>query len=158
MRMLAVSVVVFMMAEGPLHAASLGASSAAIAPGAVTAQDVVEVVGRRGGMAVRRSGAVRGPRGNVAVGRTTAVVRPGYRGGGVRRPLPPPGPRPGWHGPWVRPTGYWWVPGTAIAAGAAVGFVTAETAAAWAGAPPAPNMCWYYTNAAKTQGFWDTCP
>jgi hypothetical protein len=59
--------------------------------------------------------------------------------------------------PWVRPGGYWWRPGGAIAAGAAVGFVTAATAAAWAGPPPGPNMCWYYTDQTRTQGFWDVC-
>ncbi len=45
----------------------------------------------------------------------------------------------------------------AIAAGAAIGFVTAATAAAWAGAPPAAGMCWYYTDPSRTQGFWDYC-
>jgi hypothetical protein len=97
------------------------------------------VVGPRGGMAVRRS-AVVGPRGNVAV-RRGAVVAPGVR-----------------YGRWVRPAGYWWRPGGAIVAGAALGFVTAATAAAWAGAAPGPNMCWYYTDPSRTQGFWDVCP
>jgi hypothetical protein len=46
----------------------------------------------------------------------------------------------------------------AIAAGAAIGFVAAATAAAWAGAPPAPGYCWYYTDPSRTQGFWDVCP
>jgi hypothetical protein len=50
------------------------------------------------------------------------------------------------------------VRGGAIAAGAAIGFVTAATAAAWAGAPPAPDYCWYYTDPGRTQGFWDVCP
>jgi len=50
------------------------------------------------------------------------------------------------------------VAGGAIAAGAALGFVTAATAVAWAGAAPAPGMCWYYTDASRTQGFWDACP
>ena len=36
-------------------------------------------------------------------------------------------------------------------------FVTAATAAAWAGAAPAPGMCWYYTDPSRTQGFWDYC-
>jgi hypothetical protein len=90
---------------------------------------VTEIMVRRGGMrggAVRRT-AVVGPRGGVAtrtVVRRGAVVRPGYRGGGVR---------------WVRPANYYWRPGGAIAAGAAIGFVAAATAAAWAGAPPAPG-------------------
>lgn len=100
------------------------------------------VVGPRGGVAVRRGAAVVGPRGNAVVRRTT-VVRPGWRGGGVR---------------WARPGWYRWPVGGAIAAGAAVGFVTAATAAAWAGAAPVPGMCWYYTDPSRTQGFWDYCP
>jgi hypothetical protein len=79
----------------------------------------------------------------VRPGASAAVVRPGYRGGGVR---------------WVRPAHYYWRPGGAIAAGAAIGFVAAATAAAWAGAPPAPGYCWYYTDPSRTQGFWDVCP
>jgi hypothetical protein len=95
---------------------------------------------------VRRGGAVaRGPRGGVAaVGRATVVRPPGYR----------PGVRPGG---WVRPA-YRWGPGGAITAGAAIGFVAAGTAAAWAGAAPAPGYCWYYTDPSRTQGFWDVCP
>jgi hypothetical protein len=100
--------------------------------------------------AVARGGAVRrttvvGPRGGVAsrtAVRGRAVVRPGYAGGGVR---------------WARPGRYYWPRGGAIAAGAAIGFVTAATAAAWAGAAPAPGMCWYYTDPSRTQGFWDYC-
>ena len=88
----------------------------------------------------RRTGAARGPRGNVVVGRTT-VVRPGVRPGG-----------------WVRPSWYRWGPGGAIAAGAALGFVAAGAAVAYAGAPPVPGYCWYYTDMTKTQGFWDVCP
>lgn len=79
---------------------------------------------------VRRKAVVRGPRGNVAVRRTT----------------------------WIRPGHYRWPPGGAIAAGAAIGFVAAATAAAWAGAAPGANLCWYYTSPAQTQGFWDVCP
>jgi hypothetical protein len=99
---------------------------------------------------VRRGGAVvRGPGGGVAaVGRTTVVRPPGMRPGML------PGVRPGG---WVRPA-YRWAPGGAIAAGAAIGFVAAVTAAAWAGAPPAPGYCWYYTDPSRTQGFWDVCP
>ncbi|WP_065750193.1 hypothetical protein [Bradyrhizobium paxllaeri] len=100
--------------------------------------------------AVRRGGVAVGPRGGVVAGRTVvrtpavrgAVVRPGYAGGGVR---------------WVRPATYRWPRGGAIAAGAAIGVVTAATAAAWAGAAPAPGMCWYYTDPSRTQGFWDYC-
>lgn len=46
----------------------------------------------------------------------------------------------------------------AVVAGAAVGFVTAAAAANWAGSPPAPGYCWYYTDADRTKGFWDVCP
>jgi hypothetical protein len=98
----------------------------------------------RGGGAVHRSTVV-GPRGGVYHGRTAvrgAVVRPGYRGGGVR---------------WARPGSYRWPRGGAIAAGAAIGLVSAATAAAWAGSPPAPGMCWYYTDPSRRQGFWDYC-
>lgn len=94
------------------------------------------VVGPRGGAVVHRGGAVVGPRGNVAVRRSTVV---GGRGG------------------WARPGWYRWPVGGAIAAGAAIGFVSAATAAAWAGAAPAPGMCWYYTDPSRMQGFWDYC-
>jgi len=83
----------------------------------------------------------------------------GYHGV-YRRPY---GYHPGWHGGyghwggWARPAGYWWRPGGAIAAGAAIGFVAAATAAAWAGPAPGPGLCWYYTTPARTQGFWDAC-
>lgn len=103
---------------------------------------LITEVRARGGAAVRRTTVV-GPRGNVA-SRTTvvrggAVVRPGYAG-------------------WARPGWYRWPAGGAIAAGAALGFVTAAAAATYAGAAPAPGMCWYYTDPTRTQGFWDTCP
>jgi hypothetical protein len=61
-------------------------------------------------------------------------------------------------GVWGRPDHYWWRPGGAVVAGGAIGFVTASTAAVWAGAAPRPNMCWYYTDASRQQGFWDACP
>ncbi|CAN7515299.1 hypothetical protein LJR090_004276 [Bosea sp. LjRoot90] len=97
--------------------------------------------GPRGAVA-GRGYVARGPRGNIVAGRG-AVVRPGYR------PV----------GPWVRPAAYWWHPGLAIASGAAIGFATAAAASAYANSqPPAPGYCWYYTNAQRTQGFWDVCP
>lgn len=103
-----------------------------------------DIAYRRGGVARRTT--VVGPRGGVArrttVARGAAVVRPGWRGGGTR---------------WARPGWYGWPVGGAIAAGAAIGVVSATAAAAWAGAPPAPGMCWYYTDPSKTQGFWDYC-
>jgi hypothetical protein len=115
-------------------------------------------VGPRGGAVARRGyvargprGAVagrgyvaRGPRGNVVAGRG-AVVRPGYRPGPVR--------------PWVRPAGYWWHPGLAVASGAAIGFATAAAATAYANSQsPGPGYCWFYTNPQRPQGFWDVCP
>jgi hypothetical protein len=76
----------------------------------------------------------------------------------------PPGHRPGYRPPvhvgggWHRPASYWWRPGAAVAAGAALGFVGAASAASWAGAAPGPNSCWYYTDSSRTRGFWDLCP
>jgi hypothetical protein len=58
---------------------------------------------------------------------------------------------------WARPGGYWWPRGGAVAAGAALGFVSAATAASWAGPAPAAGMCWYYTDQTQHQGFWDYC-
>ncbi|QPB20917.1 hypothetical protein [Rhizobium sp. 007] len=57
----------------------------------------------------------------------------------------------------VSPNRYW-RPGCAIAAGAAIGFIAGAGAASDAGTPPQPGYCWYYTNSAKTTGFWDVCP
>ncbi len=57
-----------------------------------------------------------------------------------------------------RPVHPWWRPGGAIAAGAAIGFVAATTAASWAGSPPGPTYCWFYTDLTRTNGFWDLCP
>jgi hypothetical protein len=132
----------------PSSALSPMGSAALVSQGKATAGDVIEIraVARRGGVAV-------GPRGNAVAYRSrtvvrgpavrgAAVVRPGYGGGGVR---------------WARPAAYGWPRGGAIAAGAAIGVVTAATAAAWAGAAPAPGMCWYYTDPSRTQGFWDYC-
>ena len=132
----------------PSSALSPMGSAALASQGKAATGDVIEIraVARRGGVAV-------GPRGNAVAYRSrtvvrgpavrgAAVVRPGYRGGGVR---------------WARPATYGWPRGGAIAAGAAIGVVTAATAAAWAGAAPAPGMCWYYTDPSRTQGFWDYC-
>lgn len=98
--------------------------------------------GPRGGVAARGpygGAAARGPAGNVA-------VRPGYR---------PPVPAGGWY----RPSSYWWRPGAAVAAGAALGFITAAAATTYAASPsPGAGYCWYYTNSQRTQGFWDVCP
>jgi hypothetical protein len=61
-------------------------------------------------------------------------------------------------GAWARPSRYYWPVGGAVAAGAALGFVSAAAAASWAGAAPGPNLCWYYTDPSRRQGFWDACP
>jgi hypothetical protein len=114
-------------------------------------------------VAMRRGGVVaRGPRGGVVAAGRTTVARPvpvvGRPVQPIARPVRPVG-RPIVVAPgWRRPAAYWWRPGTALAAGAAVGFVTATAAAAYAGAPPAPNYCWYYTDPSRTKGFWDVCP
>jgi hypothetical protein len=137
---------VFAVATSPASAISLGQLSP-LKQQLTQDSPIIDVVVRRGG-AVRRT-TVAGPRGGAAsrtVVRRGAVVRPGVRPGGVRA------------GGWARPGWYRWAPGGAIAAGAAIGFVAAATAASWAGAPPAPGYCWYYTDPSRTQGFWDACP
>jgi hypothetical protein len=148
---------------GPSSASPLNPGSASLGLGASdrASADVIEVravarggravVGPRGGGVVHRGGAVVGPRGGAAV-RRTAVVGP--RGNvAVRNTAIVAG-----RGGWARPGWYRWPRGGAIAAGAAIGFVTAATAVAWAGAAPASDMCWYYTDPSRTQGFWDYCP
>jgi hypothetical protein len=107
-------------------------------------------VGPRGGAVVHRGGAAVGPRGAAYRGRTAVV---GPRGNVAARGTTVVRGRGGW----ARPGRYYWPRGGAIAAGAAIGFVSAATAAAWAGAAPAPGMCWYYTDPSRTQGFWDYC-
>jgi hypothetical protein len=83
----------------------------------------------------------------------------GYHGGGVYH-----GGGYGYHGGGVYHGGgyawrnYGWAPGGAIAAGAAIGFLTAASVAAWAPAAPQPGLCWYYTDASQRNGFWDACP
>jgi hypothetical protein len=144
----------FAMAASPASALVTGAGSS-LQQQLKQDSPVVEVRARAGGHAVRGGGAVRrttvvGPRGGAAsrtVVRGGAVARPGVVRAGVVRP-----------GGWVRPAHYTWRPGGAIAAGAAIGFVAAASAAAWAGSPPAPGYCWYYTDPSRTQGFWDACP
>lgn len=92
--------------------------------------------------------------------RRPSAGRPGRRPSASHRPGRRPGARPpvAGHRPWARPRRYSWRPGGAIAAGAALGFVAAANAARWGGRPPRPDLCWYYTNRSRTQGFWDLCP
>jgi hypothetical protein len=104
-------------------------------------------VGPRGGVYHRGGTAVGGYHGGAYRG---GVYRGGYgyHGGGVYR---------GGYGGWARPGWYRWGPGGAIAAGAAVGVLAAGAAAVYAGSPPAPGLCWYYTDPSYRQGFWDAC-
>jgi len=111
---------------------------------------------RRGEGGMRERGAVRNR--DVARDRNVARNRDVVRDRDVRRTAAIRRTGPGTVGRWARPANYWWRPGGAVAAGAAIGFVTAATAYAWAGAPPSPGMCWYYTDASRTNGFWDACP
>jgi hypothetical protein len=58
----------------------------------------------------------------------------------------------------VGPAHHWWRPGGAVEAGVAIGFVSAALVSDWAGPPPAPGYCWYYTDITHWYGFWDQCP
>jgi hypothetical protein len=103
----------------------------------------VTAVGPRGGV-YHRGGTYRGYGGYRGYGYHGGVYRGGvYRGG--------------YYGGWARPGGYWWPSGGAIAAGAAIGVLAAGAAVAYAGRPPAPGLCWYYTNPSYRSGFWDAC-
>jgi hypothetical protein len=122
--------------------------SAVISPTVVS--DVISDFSAQRGQGNRRPSAGRPGR------RQQAVHRPGRRPGAHRpgvRPRPPIA-----HRPWARPRRYSWRPGGAIAAGAALGFIAAANAARWGGPPPRSDLCWYYTNRARTRGFWDICP
>ncbi|MDB5649903.1 MAG: hypothetical protein JWL62_1423 [Hyphomicrobiales bacterium] len=115
------------------------------------ASDNLIEIRARGGGGGRRGGAVavrRGPGGRV---HGAAVVRPGVR----------PGYRPGYRpggiavvtrpGAWARP--YRWAPGGAIAAGAAIGVISAAAASSYGYRAPQPGLCWYYTDASRRNGF-----
>jgi hypothetical protein len=101
-------------------------------------------VGPRGGV-YHRGGTVGGYRGGA------------YRGGGVYRGGVYGGVHRGGYGGWARPSWYRWGAGGAIAAGAAIGVLATGAAIAYAGQPPAPGLCWYYTDPSYRQGFWDAC-
>jgi hypothetical protein len=100
-----------------------------------------------------------GPRGGVYHRGGTVRGYPGYRGGyGYRGGVYRGGPyRYGAYGGWARPGWYRWAPGGAIAAGAALGVLAAGAAIAYAGQPPGPGLCWYYTDPTYRAGFWDAC-
>jgi hypothetical protein len=104
----------------------------------------IPVMVRAGGVHAGHAGGVHGGR-NVYRGGHNV-----YRGGHNTVVV-------GGRGAWGR--GYRWAPGGAIAAGAAIGFVAAASAAAYATTrPPAPGLCWYYTDPSQRSGFWDVCP
>ncbi|MGA8169998.1 MAG: hypothetical protein WB816_04065 [Methylocystis sp.] len=120
------------------------------------------------------------PPASIGVSPTLAQVRGhrgGFHGGGHRGGFHGGGYHGGYHGGyrgghnvyrgghnvyvggggWRR--SYGWAPGGAIAAGAAIGFLTAGTAMAIASSRlPASGLCWYYTDASQRAGFWDNCP
>jgi hypothetical protein len=109
--------------------------------------------GRRGGAVAvrgggyRRGGAVAVRGGGYRRGGAVAVRGGGYRRGGVVVT----------RGAWGN--AYRWPPGGAIAAGAAIGFIAAGSAVAYASTrPPAPGLCWYYNDPSRRSGFWDVCP
>ena len=104
-------------------------------------------VGPRGGVYHRGGTAVGGYRGGAYRGGA-------YHGGGVYRGA---GVYRGSYGGWARPSWYRWGAGGAIAAGAAIGVLATGAAVAYAGQPPAPGLCWYYTDPSYRQGFWDAC-
>jgi hypothetical protein len=105
-------------------------------------------VGPRGGVYHRGGTAVGGYRGGAYRGGGVYRGGYGYHGGGVYR---------GGYGGWARPSWYRWGAGGAIAAGAAIGVLATGAAIAYAGQPPAPGLCWYYTDPSYRQGFWDAC-
>ena len=101
------------------------------------------VVGGTRGYAVRRTTIVGGPRGAAAVRRTTVGVG-GVAAGAIAvvRPVRP----------WVRRAYY----GTVVG-GVALGTLIAATAVAVVPEAPASDLCWYWADASKSQGYWDYC-
>lgn len=74
----------------------------------------------------------------VVVVRRRAVVVRGPRVVGIR--------------PWVRRPHY-----GRIVAGVALGTVIAATAYALAPTPPAPDLCWNWSDSTRQRGYWDYC-
>lgn len=74
----------------------------------------------------------------VVVVRRRAVVVRGPRVVGIR--------------PWVRRPHY-----GRIVAGVALGTVIAATAYALAPPPPAPDLCWNWSDSTRRRGYWDYC-
>jgi hypothetical protein len=44
-----------------------------------------------------------------------------------------------------------------VIAGVALGTLIGVTAAGMAPVAPAPDLCWYWTNPSRNQGYWDYC-
>ncbi len=116
-----------------------GASSAALTPFAVevTAAAVAARPGRRA--AVRAGRRVRPVR---PIARPGAVVRPGLARPGRVVVVRPWRPRPHYG---------------AFVAGVALGALVTVAVAGAAPAQPAPNVCWYWQDPARTEGYWDYC-
>jgi hypothetical protein len=99
--------------------------------------DAEAVVVRRGGAVAHRGVTRVGPHGGV-YHRGTTVVRGGGAAWGVR--------------PWVaRP--YF---GTVVA-GVTLGTIVAATAYNMAPPAPASNLCWYWTDSSRINGYWSYC-
>ncbi len=121
------------------------------------------VSGPRGGAAYRGpmgGGAVRGPNGSAAVrgpyGGGAAVgpnggaaVRGPYGGAAVRGPNGGVAIRGATYRPYVRAPYY-----GAVVAGVALGTLIVASTPPPA---PAPGLCWFWSNSAGTQGYWDYC-
>jgi len=113
------------------------------------------VAGHRG-YAARRTTVVSGPRG-VTARRTTVVVGPGGATA-VRRTTVGAGVGAGAIAvirpvrPWVRRAYY----GTVVG-GVALGTLITAATVAVAPEAPASNLCWYWADQSKTQGYWDYC-
>lgn len=115
--------------------------SAGVRSHGFAARRTTVVAGTRG-HAVRRTTVV-GGRGAAAVRRTTVGaggIATGARA--IARPVRP----------WVRRAYY----GT-IVGGVALGTLITATAVAAVPEAPAPNLCWYWADEAKSQGYWDYC-
>ena len=133
-------------------AAMIGLSAASHAFGWGT------VTGPNGGAAYRgpRGAAVHGPNGGAAVRGPYggAAARGPYGGTAVRAPYGAAAVRPAYRGAvYVRP----WTPLPyygALVAGVTIGTLIAATTVPPA---PSPQLCWYWTSAAHTQGYWDYC-
>ena len=75
-------------------------------------------------------------------GHGPVLVRPGFV-----RPVPRP-----YYRHWVRRPYF----GTVIA-GVALGTILTAAVIGAAPPPPAPNLCWYWTDPSMTRGWWDYC-